>query len=625
MGEYLVSNITYPATQYEPTETPPTGTAVYHEDREVTLSATTGSQMFRTYNAQFNPDTAEWGFPEGSSAPAYATAQNPDGSIHYFTNPLGATTWTTWAGSGNNAVYNAVDYGLNVDDTSGGADNTTALQSAVTAAATGGGGRVFIPAGVYNISGTIEVPPTNPVTMNPVGIVIEGCGGSTELVQPLLAEDTLPIFSMTGSNNRRGVRLKNLSFNYSNPKVGVFAVVSSGSEEVVCEGCLFVNCPAMSMNGAHNGLLNCSVTYEVEAIDGATNDAVMIYMSDTNDFVDLCYIYQTPPDPSKNGPTGCIAIQIQGAEEPRVTNTNIADFDYGIQILGHGDNPINPTHGFFSNVAGECNTYGVFIQPSAAEDTITEVFFTNCEFERTVYATDYTTPVPTGAYIGVYPGAASDTVSDIFFTNCMFHDWAGPGIQIDGGQDIVVTGGRYGQNATDSTMTTSGAIAVTGPAVRVIIDGADCFATIPAYTAQPPATNTQPYSISVTGAVTGMQVVACNLTGNGVGPLYAPTNGTDLRVIDCRGYNDQIKQLTTTVPATVTRFNGATYGYFGPSTFYIIGTGTAVSAIKVSNNGNPTEPAVTTGLVTGAFRLDPGEWGEIDHLGGGITFVLVGT
>jgi hypothetical protein len=52
MGEYLVSNITYPATQYEPTESPPTGAPVYHEDREVTLSATTGSQMFRTYNAQ---------------------------------------------------------------------------------------------------------------------------------------------------------------------------------------------------------------------------------------------------------------------------------------------------------------------------------------------------------------------------------------------------------------------------------------------------------------------------------------------------------------------------------------------------------------------------------------------
>ncbi len=47
-------------------------------------------------------------------------------------------------------------------------------------------------------------------------------------------------------------------------------------------------------------------------------------------------------------------------------------------------------------------------------------------------------------------------------------------MQINGGQDIVVTGGRYGQDATDNSMTTSGAIAVTGPAVRVLVVGADC-------------------------------------------------------------------------------------------------------------------------------------------------------
>jgi hypothetical protein len=70
--------------------------------------------MYRTVNAYFDETFQIW-IPV-SSAPAYATVQNPDGSIHYYT----LDDSGNWVGSGNNAVYNAVDYGLNVDDTSGG-------------------------------------------------------------------------------------------------------------------------------------------------------------------------------------------------------------------------------------------------------------------------------------------------------------------------------------------------------------------------------------------------------------------------------------------------------------------------------------------------------------------------
>jgi hypothetical protein len=38
-------------------------------------------------------------------------------------------TWASWFGSGNNAVYNAVDYGLSLSDDVG-TDNQTALQAA---------------------------------------------------------------------------------------------------------------------------------------------------------------------------------------------------------------------------------------------------------------------------------------------------------------------------------------------------------------------------------------------------------------------------------------------------------------------------------------------------------------
>ncbi|HLY00959.1 MAG TPA: hypothetical protein VKR56_00530 [Candidatus Cybelea sp.] len=148
---YLVSNIEYPATLYEPAL--PEINGVYHEDREVNLTGVPGqSQMYRTYNAAFDLVFMNWAV-QTAGLPAYATVQNPDGSIHYFT--LNTATGQ-WEGSGNNAVYNAVDYGLNINDAVG-ADNQAALQAAVDDVITAGGGRVVIPAGTYAIAGTITI------------------------------------------------------------------------------------------------------------------------------------------------------------------------------------------------------------------------------------------------------------------------------------------------------------------------------------------------------------------------------------------------------------------------------------------------------------------------------------
>ena len=599
-----------PGTQYIPSET----NGVYHEDREVTVTGGPGSQMFRVYGAQFSYASGEWTLQTGAEA-AYATVQNPDGSIHFFTSPPGMTTWSTsgWVGSGNNKVFNAVDYGF----TAGGvaADNTAALVSAFADIATAGGGRLFIPAGSYPIDDTIAVPATDGMS-NPIGIVIEGCGGSTEIAQQ--AATAVPIFSMTGSNNGSGVKLKNLRFSFENPVHGVFAIVST-TDEVVCEHCVFQNCPAMSMGGAHNGLLDCRVFYDVD--DAAdTENAVMIYMAHTNDFVDLCYIYQRSVSKTPPGPSGCIAIQVQGAEEPRVTNTNIVDFSIGIQILGNGGNPGNLTHGCFSNLACECDTNAVYIQPSGSGDTICELFFTGCVFERTHHSTS----VSPGVYIDLYSGGGTepDTVSDIFFTSCMVHDWAGPGIQINGGQDIVITGGRYGNDATSSTMTTSGAIAVTGPAVRVTIDGADCSATVPSYPAQPPADGAQPHSISVSGVVVSMQVRNCNLTNNGSAALHVSTTDADLQVTDCAGYNDQHVILrNSTPPTSASTFHSydLTNPYWGPFEFYIAINGASVTAIYVDGT--------LTHLTSGSFYIAPGENAEIVWAGVGIlnpTFLAIG-
>jgi hypothetical protein len=109
--------------------------------------------MWRTYNAQFLPGTAVWSIPN-TSLPSYATVQNPDGSIHYYT---WDRTTSQWVGSGNNAVYNAVDYGLSTGDMTG-VDNQAALQAVVDAVINSGlAGIVYISGGSYNIAGPVII------------------------------------------------------------------------------------------------------------------------------------------------------------------------------------------------------------------------------------------------------------------------------------------------------------------------------------------------------------------------------------------------------------------------------------------------------------------------------------
>ena len=128
MAGDLGASGTNPGTTY--TILPTSDPGVYHEDRVVVtaVGSTYVTQMFRVYGATFLDGT--WTYVGASTA--YATVQNQDGSIHYFTYS-GPTGWTTseWEGSDNNTVYNAVDFGV----TAGGSasDNATALGLLFTA------------------------------------------------------------------------------------------------------------------------------------------------------------------------------------------------------------------------------------------------------------------------------------------------------------------------------------------------------------------------------------------------------------------------------------------------------------------------------------------------------------
>jgi hypothetical protein len=392
----LIASGNDPGTQYQPSETD----GIYHEDREVTVPGGPGSQMFRVNGAQFDSGGGFWNLQPGASV-AYATVQNPDGSIHYFTqsNPSGWTT-SEWVGSDNNAIYNGVDYGMTVGDMSG-ATNTPALNAAIVALLAAGGGTLFIPAGTYNINGAIAIQPGSGSPL-PAGIIIAGVSGQTKIVQNSASD----IFDVTDINNDLGVRFRDLYLSYASfdPGTSTYVAVNvQSSNAVTCERVYFNNCPRAfqtDLAGEFNGLFDCWINYDLRQsseedalpVDGQT----MISLGGAEDFVASCVLHQKPVSDANPGPTGCTGIVVGLNTSSRfISNTHISDFAVGLQISGGSkiaDTSIN---------AVRINAYqnAVIIQPASEGDTIYTVHFSNCTFANTLYGNTLGNPATSGVLI----------------------------------------------------------------------------------------------------------------------------------------------------------------------------------------------------------------------------------
>lgn len=588
----------YPGLQFEANED--STNSLYHEDREVTFadsSMVEHSLVFRVYNAKF--DGTNWNL-QNTSKRAYAIAQGSDGSIHFYINPKGSTFWSTaqWYGSQNNAIYNAVDYGLTTSDTTG-AINTPALQNAVTEAIKGGGGIVLIPSGTYTLNGTISFTNSGG---NDVGLVIIGMGGSAELLQTASGQT----FSFTGFNSGRGIRFKDLRITYSASGTSFLtgtAVLITSCQNVSCERVFFRNCPqafADDSGSLQSGLINCTIEYD------AGNSGVMVSFTGAEDYVQGCVVRQQPLN--MGGPTGCTGLQIKSASAPYISNTHISDFDTGVLITGATGN--KPIHGHFSNVLSQSNVNAVLITPPGG-NSVYQIVFEGCIFRLT---DDSSSGTP-GVLIKAGSGSNSD-ISGIYFNSCLWYNWFGPGIEINACQDIVLTGGRVGSCALESGIV-AGGIAITAAASDVIIDGVDCSGTVPH------GRGTQPYGISVTAVVAGVYVRGCDLTGNGTAPIYVGSVQSKLEVTGCAGYNDQgtILSNPSTSPPPTSGANFSNYsswpnaanGYFGPIAFYVWG-GT-ISHVHIDT--------VVTNLAAGGYTLSPGEIAAVEW-SGSTKFLAVG-
>ncbi|MBV9719283.1 MAG: hypothetical protein JOZ77_08185 [Candidatus Eremiobacteraeota bacterium] len=545
---------------------------IYHEDREV------AGILYRAYNATYTGTQWELynGGSEGSNAWAFAQ-DSATGSLRFLSNfnvPANTfePTWTTWFGSPNNTIFNVADYGMLPANSA--ALNTTAFQSSLDAALEYSvGGIVFIPAGQYQINGPFTLHMNG---SHDYGLIIAGSSGATELVENNAASAG-ETFSITGFQSGRGIHFQDLRLSVAQPNTNTVTAISvANSQNITCTRVYFENYPSAMVDDNQSlqcGLTTCTVDY----VSGPAN-VTAIVLSGSQDFVIDCVLLQQAI--SKGGVSGCTGIKIKSVSTSYVESTHINHFYYGIEVGAGG------VDAFFNDVRIDAYHMAVYFNPGDG-GTVNNFFFDNCSFALGDDSSDQTA----GVYVDTN-GAMNSNVASIFFSNCMAYGWLNAGIQINSGQNIVITGGQYSGNGWNADTAVGAGILITGGS-EITITGADCTGTAEI------VSSVQPYGIANIGGAAS--VSNCNLHANATGPIYASLPVL-FKVTDCRGYNDMGTVVSTTAPANAVAFNGTSspYGYYGPITFYVSSSSSA-TVTGVSISGSPTN--LNTG---GTFTLSPG-------------------
>jgi hypothetical protein len=427
--------------------------------------------------------------------------------------------------------------------------NTTALQSAVNAAVTAGGGIIFIPAGTYQMSG--------PVTVSGLtgGIIIQGSSCGTQLI----VQGNVNLFNVSGNNGVfGGTRFRDLSIQY--PKgatTGIAISGSSGGEPVTAEFCLFTNCPqAMSCGDQFSGLINCFI------VQNNVNNSVQVAISATQCFVVGCIMQQQSI--SSGGPAGTVGVQMYSGSD----STWI--FRNHFSLLNQSIVQVN---GRFTYIVGntcEAYTNSIFLQASSPSASIYGVVIVG----NKCMLGPNSTAQSSGIYIDSNGGAASN-VAGIYLSGNMIFGFGNAGLQVNVAQDVVVDGGQISSNGLNPSSTALGAnVVVSAAALRVKLSDIDMSGVF-AYNG-----GAAPYALAVSGS--GACVASnCDMTLCGVGPLYTSSPG-GLSLINCNGYNNTGALVSAATPANGASTTLASLGYYGPGTMYV--TGGTVSAIKIGTN-----------------------------------------
>lgn len=438
----LVASGNYPYVQFQPAET----SGVQHTDQEFTDSSG-NSYLFRMYNAWFDFTAGNWQTLTGGSSEAYATVQNPDGSIHYYWNG-GSSFWTEWQGSNNNTIYNGVDFGA----TGGGSasSNTAALSSLFAAMATAtapalGGGMARIPQ--YNFpvnASTLGIPVLGP-SGNFGGIVIQGTGGggqngSMKEAFTFSINDGADLvagifWSINNSNHTSGgTWIKNIAFQWTSPDYPADTCLNVNVWNFAAEGCTFTDCPvAINLQGLSAKVTGCTVDYGLSATQTAvTQFLVQGQQTEISGPSEL-------DGHNIGGNETCISIGggTSNANHCTFRNLHIYDWTYGIDYSDV--NLLMSTHsGTQNTVIDGCHleiaNTAINMVPHDSTGMIFNQTLSNCLITK---GQDSTNPAPI-VYIDSNGGSISNVGPVLMVNNVIYSD-------VTGGMGQGGQGGHMGQ------------------------------------------------------------------------------------------------------------------------------------------------------------------------------------
>lgn len=633
---------TNPGTTYSITTGNP---GVYHEDRVVvtTVGGVSTSQMFRVYGANFDPTSSKWFF-QSSVSTAYATVQNPDGSIHYFTYS-GTTGWATsaWQGSNNNTIYNVEDFGA-----APGVASSAALVSlfmAMSAAPGLIGGHVRIPQYNFLVVGTstgIAVP--NQVIIQALGTGGTGLGSSN---YHFTISDTVGaasvLFSATGSHSTGGTEFRNLSFKWNSPQYpgGGGApgdtVLNLGFAGCLVYRCTFTDCPTTVNFGSFTGtpsalgsvMTQCHVEYE-----SGPNNATCIIFSGEQCSITRSIIAQTgqgglnPP----HGPSGCTGIAIgggiKGTEHTVFDGLHLAQWTTCIDYSDFNNVGIGSGCQYTSIVNCQMDGYGLGLSLPHAGSCINMTTATSSDqiygqriIGNTMSSSQNSTTanpvilIDTGALgLGGVGGAYNnvqgvDLIGNFIFGNITSDDGVhngqaqdnAYGVQLNSGDSIRIIGGKISNFGNNKFPGTDGSanICISGGVGSVVISEVDLTPSYANGGSGSTGQGASNFALLMSGTLVGGQslvrVLNCNMTGFAAPVSVTGTvpSGT-LYINNCHGYNDVALAVffgsasnapTSSVSASTAGTLTGGKNYYGPSTiFFTVGSG---GSVTLNINGLP--------------------------------------
>ena len=528
-------------------------------------------------------------------------------------------------------IYNVLDYGMVSGSGGSGASNAGFLQDAINAAELNGGGIILIPSddnsndgNIYSLAPQVGKTYAASISGN-YPLLIMGTGEATKLVMTE-SGDVFDTSSFSGSSltfqdlyvlyNQKDGNLTGTAFNLTNCRDALLF-------RVFIDDCQY----PVALNGVTQGsIVQCTISYSglfpghlsaVCVAIGANSSGTASSQVE----LDAC-VFRVSNAPADANYIGLLITAVSGLYARSV---QISDFTTGIKITPSGSSSCLDM--YLDMVEAPSTGYATLIQPQSNASSIMRLTFSRCAFH---YNGSPASSIGALVDIAGYSNSQIDTVR---FANCNAYSYSQYGLQVTGGQYISVTGGTYASNATAGVAITGGAANVTidnatftgesydDPAATqnygIVVENGATNVLINACN----ATRNAQAGIQITSGATDVVVDGCNLAGNSVNGItvtdmcvnvyinscdvtgYSSGNGINasspgiLQVVNCAGYNDQAQMLTTSPPASGNDFNGLTYGYYGPATFYVFPPTGATLAIAVDGTN--------THLPYGTFTIGP--------------------